>query len=48
MVGQPTDEAAFRALGDEGVLAMVCDSTNAMTDGHVGQRERGARKASSA
>ena len=36
MVGQPTDEAAFRALGDEGVLAMVCDSTNAMVDGHSG------------
>jgi len=36
MVGQPTDEAAFRALGDEGVLAMVCDSTNAMTDGMSG------------
>ena len=36
LVGQPTDEAAFRALGDEGVLAMVCDSTNAMTDGMSG------------
>ena len=36
LVGQPTDEAAFRALGDEGVLAMVCDSTNAMVDGHSG------------
>ncbi len=36
MVGQPTDEEAFRALGDEGVLAMVCDSTNAMVEGHSG------------
>jgi ribonuclease J len=36
LVGLPTDEAAFRALGDEGVLAMVCDSTNAMVDGHSG------------
>ena len=36
LVGQPTDEAAFKALGDEGVLAMVCDSTNAMTDGMSG------------
>ncbi len=36
LIGPPTDEAAFRALGDEGVLAMVCDSTNAMVDGHSG------------
>ncbi len=36
LVGLPTNEAAFKALGDEGVLAMVCDSTNAMTDGHSG------------
>jgi ribonuclease J len=36
MVGPPTDEAAFAALGDEGVLAMVCDSTNAMVEGHSG------------
>ena len=36
LVGPPTDEAAFRALGDEGVLAIVCDSTNAMVEGHSG------------
>ena len=36
LVGPPTDEAAFRELGDKGVLAMVCDSTNAMVDGHSG------------
>jgi ribonuclease J len=36
LVGPPTDEAAFKALGDEGVLAMVCDSTNAMVEGHSG------------
>ena len=36
LVGPPTDEAALRALGDEGVLAMVCDSTNAMVDGRSG------------
>ena len=28
-----TDEARFRALGDEGVLALICDSTNAMREG---------------
>ena len=36
LIGPPTDEAAFAALGDKGVLAMVCDSTNAMVDGHSG------------
>jgi ribonuclease J len=36
LVGPPTDEAAFAALGEEGVLAMVCDSTNAMVEGHSG------------
>jgi ribonuclease J len=36
LVGPPTDEAAFAALGNEGVLAMVCDSTNAMVEGHSG------------
>ena len=36
MIGPPTDEAAFTALGDEGVLAIVCDSTNAMVEGHSG------------
>ncbi|WP_376100416.1 ribonuclease J [Roseomonas sp. CCTCC AB2023176] len=36
LIGPPTDEAAFQALGEEGVLAMVCDSTNALVDGHSG------------
>jgi ribonuclease J len=36
LVGPPADEAALRALGDEGVLALVCDSTNAMVEGHSG------------
>ena len=36
LVGPPTDEAGFAALGEEGVLAMVCDSTNAMVEGHSG------------
>jgi ribonuclease J len=36
LVGPPTNEAAFSALGDEGVLAMVCDSTNALVEGHSG------------
>jgi len=33
LVGDPTDEAKIRALGEEGVTALVCDSTNAFRDG---------------
>jgi len=36
MVGPLSDEASLAALGREGVLAMVCDSTNALVDGHSG------------
>lgn len=36
LIGEATDGEAFRALGDEGVLAMVCDSTNALVEGHSG------------
>ena len=32
-IGPMTDEARFRALGDAGVLALICDSTNAMREG---------------
>jgi ribonuclease J len=33
LVGLPTDEKRFQALGDEGVLALVCDSTNILRQG---------------
>ena len=33
LVGRPTDEARLRALGDEGVLALICDSTNVLREG---------------
>jgi ribonuclease J len=33
VLGQPTDEAKLRALGDEGVRALVGDSTNAVREG---------------
>lgn len=36
LIGPRTDEAAFARLGEEGVAAMVCDSTNAMVEGHSG------------
>ena len=33
LLGAPTDQAKLAALGDEGVLALVGDSTNAVRDG---------------
>ncbi|MFG1479371.1 ribonuclease J [Xanthobacter sp. V4C-4] len=33
LVGSPTDTARLAELGDEGVRAIVCDSTNAIRDG---------------
>lgn len=32
-LGRNTDAKAFQRLGDDGVLALICDSTNAMRDG---------------
>lgn len=36
LVGFTTDTQALRRLGDEGVLAMMCDSTNAVVEGSTG------------
>ncbi len=36
MIGEVTDEDALRRLGDEGVLAMTCDSTNVFQPGRAG------------
>jgi len=36
VVGQPTDIAAIQKLGDDGLLAMVCDSTNVFVEGEAG------------
>jgi ribonuclease J len=36
LLGSVTDQTAIRRLGDEGVLAMVCDSTNVFVDGEAG------------
>jgi ribonuclease J len=41
-LGEVTDDAALRALGQEGVLALVCDSTNALVPGESGS-EAGVR-----
>jgi len=32
-VGMPTDAARLEAIGEEGVTAMICDSTNALREG---------------
>src|SRR5690606_35895656 len=36
VLGPTADEEALRRLGDEGVLAMICDSTNALVPGESG------------
>ena len=36
LVGDVTDEESLIRIGDEGVIAMIGDSTNAMVDGHSG------------
>ena len=33
VIGAPTDSAKLMQLGDEGVTAMICDSTNALREG---------------
>src|SRR5579871_850496 len=33
IIGPPTDETRLKALGEEGVLALVCDSTNVLREG---------------
>ena len=42
-LGDPSTEAELRAIGDEGVLALVCDSTNVFVDAPSGS-ELGVRQ----
>ncbi len=44
LVGDSYDENALRALADENLLAMVCDSTNALVEGESGS-EAGVKAA---
>ena len=39
LIGEPTDVSALKKLGDEGVLALVCDSTNVFVPGHSGSEK---------
>ena len=36
MLGPPTDEAALRRVGEEGLIALMCDSTNVHVEGISG------------
>ena len=36
LIGELTDEAMLKRIGDEGALAMVCDSTNVFVEGEAG------------
>lgn len=36
LIGEVTDQAALQAMAEEGVLAMVCDSTNVFVEGESG------------
>jgi ribonuclease J len=39
LLGPPSDEAALAELTKKPVLAMICDSTNAMVEGHSGSEK---------
>ncbi len=39
-LGPVTDSSTLRAIGDEGVLAMICDSTNVLSAGESGSEMR--------
>ncbi|MBS0549345.1 MAG: ribonuclease J [Proteobacteria bacterium] len=40
LLGDVTDEETLKRMGDEGVLAMVCDSTNVFVEGEAGSEAK--------
>ncbi len=40
LLGEVTNESSLRQLGDKGVLALVCDSTNALVPGESGSEAK--------
>jgi len=40
LLGDLTDEAMLKRIGDEGALAMVCDSTNVFVEGEAGSESK--------
>ena len=43
LIGEQTDSGRIRQIGDDGVLAMICDSTNVFSEGEAGS-EAGVRQ----
>lgn len=43
LIGEQTDSSRIRQIGDDGVLAMICDSTNVFSEGEAGS-EAGVRQ----
>ena len=43
LLGEPIDPSQLKAIGEEGVLAMICDSTNVFSPGNAGS-ELGVRE----
>lgn len=39
LVGEKTNDSRLKELGDKGVLAMICDSTNVFTEGESGSEQ---------
>lgn len=44
LIGETTDEAKLREMAEEGVLAMVCDSTNVLVEGTAGSEAEVRKK----
>ncbi|MCA0247797.1 MAG: ribonuclease J [Proteobacteria bacterium] len=40
LLGDTTDEAMLKRIGDEGALAMICDSTNVFVEGEAGSEAK--------
>ena len=43
VIGKTTEEAGLKAFGDEGIDAIICDSTNVLTPGRSGSEADVAR-----
>jgi ribonuclease J len=39
MIGENISEKKLTAIGDQGILAMICDSTNIFTEGRSGSEK---------
>ena len=39
LIGNKVDEKKLRSIGDKGVIAMICDSTNVFSPGRAGSEK---------